>query len=64
MNASTTDYLGRRRAMMLVNIPFALGWFTLYKAGSVGEIFFANSLLGLSIGLMEAPIVTYIGEIW
>lgn len=36
----------------------------LYNASSATEIFIANSLLGLGVGLMESPIITYIGEIW
>lgn len=27
------------------------------------EIFIANVLLGLGVGLMEAPIIVYVGEI-
>lgn len=50
--------------MMIVNIPSSIAWFLLYRANSVAEIFLANSMLGLSVGLMEAPIMTYIGEIW
>lgn len=50
--------------MMIVNIPHIIGWLIMYNANSVWMIFMANILFGLGVGLMEAPIITYIGEIW
>uniref|UniRef100_A0AAG5D5T8 Major facilitator superfamily (MFS) profile domain-containing protein n=1 Tax=Anopheles atroparvus TaxID=41427 RepID=A0AAG5D5T8_ANOAO len=55
--------LGRKRSMILVNIPHIIGWFMLYNAGSLEEMYTAAILLGLGVGFMEAPIVTYVGEI-
>ena len=49
-----TDPLGRRRTMMFVNIPLIIGWFMMYNASSVTEIFVADILLGLGVGLMES----------
>lgn len=49
--------------MLIVNVPFIIGWFMLYNATSVVEVFIANSCLGFGVGLMESPILTYIGEI-
>lgn len=43
--------------MMVVNIPFAIAWFMMYQASHVSHLFIANSLLGLSVGLMEAPVM-------
>lgn len=57
LSAVVTDYLGRRRAMMLVNIPYAVAWLMLFMSNSIVEIFVANALLGFGIGLMEAPIM-------
>lgn len=57
------DPLGRKRAMFIVNIPFIIGWLMLYLSKSVVEIFIAYSLLGFGIGLVEAPIISYLGEI-
>lgn len=48
---------------MLVNIPLIVAWFMMYNASSATEIFVANALLGLGVGLMESPIITYVGEI-
>lgn len=50
--------------MLLVNIPLTIAWFMMHNASSVFEIFIANVLLGLGVGLMESPIITYVGEIW
>lgn len=58
-----SDPLGRKRAMLIVNVPMIIGWFLLYNSSSVVEIFIGNSFIGLGIGLMESPILTYIGEI-
>ncbi|XP_055326069.1 facilitated trehalose transporter Tret1-like [Sitodiplosis mosellana] len=49
--------------MILVNVPLIIAWFLMYTAGSVWQIFVANILLGLGVGLMESPVITYIGEI-
>lgn len=55
--------LGRKRSMILVNIPHIIAWLMLYFAGSLTELFIAAVLLGLGVGFMEAPIITYVGEI-
>lgn len=35
----------------------------MYRAASVTEIFIAYALLGFTVGFVEAPILTYVGEI-
>lgn len=50
--------------MLFVNVPLVIAWFMLYNASSTIEVFIAFSLLGLGVGLMESPVITYIGEIW
>lgn len=59
-----TEPLGRKKSMILVNIPHIIAWFLIYNATTPVELFVAASLLGLGIGLMEAPVLTYVGEIW
>lgn len=59
-----TEPLGRKKAMFFVNIPHLLAWPMLYFSNSLTEIFIAHALFGFGVGLMEAPIVTYVGEIW
>lgn len=63
LSAIVTDPLGRKRTMMLANIPLIIGWFMMYNATSVTEIFVANLMHGLANGLMESPTITYVGEI-
>lgn len=55
--------LGRKRAMYVVNVPHIIGWALLYYAPSVTVVFVASTLLGLGNGLMESPVVLYMGEI-
>lgn len=59
-----TEPMGRKKALICVNIPYAIAWLLLYYSASLTMIYVAFALLGLGIGLMEAPIFTYIGEIW
>lgn len=58
------DVFGRKRSMILANVPFTIAWITLCGAEDVYELFIANILLGLGSGLMESPVVAYVGEIW
>ncbi|XP_055686788.1 facilitated trehalose transporter Tret1-like [Lutzomyia longipalpis] len=58
-----TEPLGRKLSMILVNIPHIIAWIMLYYANSLPELYTAAVLLGLGVGFMEAPIITYVGEI-
>lgn len=59
-----TEPLGRRRAMMLVCFPHIIAWAMLSTSKSLIVTYIAFGLLGIGIGLMEAPILTYLSEIW
>lgn len=54
---------GRKRCMLIVNIPQLIGWLLLYSATSVPGLYLAVTVMGLSVGFMEAPVLSYIGEI-
>lgn len=56
LSAFVTDFLGRKMAMIVVNVPIMVGWFMMYYSSSVLEIFIANMLLGFGAGLMESPV--------
>lgn len=58
-----TEPIGRKRAMILLNFPHIVAWLMLYRATSVTEMYIAAILMGLGSGFMEAPVVTYVGEI-
>ncbi|KAJ8709129.1 hypothetical protein PYW07_008955 [Mythimna separata] len=57
------DHFGRKKALFLVNIPHVVAWLLMYYAWDVPSLFIGNALLGIGTGIMEAPSVTYIGEI-
>lgn len=57
------DHFGRKKALFLVNIPHVVAWLLMYYAWDVPSLFIGNALLGIGTGVMEAPSVTYIGEI-
>lgn len=52
---------GRKRAMLLVNIPHVVGWLILYIAQSPCELYIGTIILGL--GAILAPGAVYDGEI-
>ncbi|XP_072933464.1 facilitated trehalose transporter Tret1-like [Epargyreus clarus] len=57
------DYFGRKKALFIVNIPHLIAWLLMYYAWNVPSLFIANALLGIGTGIMEAPSVTYVGEV-
>lgn len=59
-----SEPLGRKKALFLVNIPHLIAWFLLYKSTTLSQIFIANAIFGIGVGLMKAPCSTYAGEIW
>lgn len=59
-----TEPIGRKRAMFIVNTPHLIAWTLLHYSSTLFEIYAAHALFGFGVGLMEAPIVTYVGEIW
>lgn len=46
-----TEPLGRKRALILVNIPFAIAWIMLYFAQNLIMIYGAFACLGIAIGV-------------
>lgn len=59
-----TEPIGRKHSMIFLNIPHLIAWLMLHFANTHAEMYIAALLLGLGVGLMEAPVVTYVGEIW
>lgn len=57
------ERLGRKKSMILVNFPHLIGWFIFYFANSAPLLYFSSVIMGLGVGFMEAPIITYVGEI-
>jgi MFS family permease len=62
------DGLGRRRTMMLVNVPGLLGWLLIATAPHnkpwiLYQVYVGRLLTGLAVGLISSPIVVYVGEV-
>ncbi|KAI5742348.1 hypothetical protein M8J77_006396 [Diaphorina citri] len=54
---------GRKKVMILVCIPFFVGWMLLYYAKSVLMILAGTTAMGIGIGFCEGPIISYLGEV-
>jgi len=62
------DELGRRRTMMLVNVPAILGWLLIATASHnqpwiLYLVYGGRLLTGLAAGLVGPPAVVYVGEV-
>ncbi|XP_072762137.1 facilitated trehalose transporter Tret1 [Anoplolepis gracilipes] len=58
-----SQYLGRKRTMILANIPFVIAWLIFYYASNPAMLFTALAMTGLTGGLLEAPVLTYVAEV-
>lgn len=58
-----SDPLGRKKSMILINIPVLLSWYFFYNSTTILRVFIANGLLSLASGFMKSLCVTYVGEI-
>lgn len=47
-----TEPLGRKRALIIVNIPYAIAWIMLYFAQDLTTIYIAFAWLGIGIGVI------------
>jgi predicted MFS family arabinose efflux permease len=56
MSGTLTQPLGRKRSMILVNVPFIVAWIMFHYASNVGMLYASLVLTGLSGGLLEAPV--------
>lgn len=62
ISAIIVEFFGRKWSMIIVNIPFLVGWLLYAFSSSIPMLFAANVILGFGIGFMEGPIMTYLGE--
>lgn len=58
-----SQYLGRKRTMMLTNIPFVIAWLIYHYSSNPGMLFTALAMTGLTGGFLEAPVLTYVAEV-
>lgn len=57
------DNIGRRRTLILTEIPLILGWSTICLATSVPMIYAGRLLTGLGSGIVGAPARVYTSEV-
>ncbi|KAL6261135.1 hypothetical protein P5V15_008662 [Pogonomyrmex californicus] len=58
-----SQYLGRKRTMMLANIPFVMAWLIFHYATNPAMLLTALAMTGLTGGLLEGPVITYVAEV-
>jgi MFS family permease len=56
-------WLGRKRFLMLITLPYLLSCVLVSTAPSVSVLFVTNVVVGLTVGFTEAPLNSYFGEI-
>ncbi|XP_043796666.1 facilitated trehalose transporter Tret1-like [Apis laboriosa] len=58
-----SQFIGRKRSMMLTTLPFVAAWVIYYYATTAAMLFVALAMTGLTGGLLEAPVMTYVAEV-
>ncbi|KAL1116409.1 hypothetical protein AAG570_004883 [Ranatra chinensis] len=63
LSGLVTQPLGRKPSMLALNVPFVCAWLIYRWCASVGTLYAALAITGLTGGLLEAPVLTYVAEI-
>ncbi|XP_054005535.1 facilitated trehalose transporter Tret1-like [Hylaeus anthracinus] len=63
VSGPVSQFLGRKRTMMLITVPFVIAWIIFHYATNAGMLFIALAITGLTGGLLEAPVMTYVAEV-
>ncbi|KYN29131.1 Facilitated trehalose transporter Tret1 [Trachymyrmex cornetzi] len=63
VSGPVSQYLGRKRTMMLANIPFVVAWLIYHYSSNPGMLLAALAITGLTGGLLEGPVITYVAEV-
>lgn len=58
-----TEQIGRKSSVYLAAIPSITAWLIFYFAQNTELMLLAAVLYGFSVGLLGAPLLTYIAEI-
>lgn len=58
-----SEKFGRRKAIMMINVPMAICWIVLGFSYSFSLILATNLVIGFCFGLKEAPAYLYVSEI-
>ncbi|XP_070506826.1 facilitated trehalose transporter Tret1-like [Chironomus tepperi] len=62
-SGSFATFIGRRRAMQLVNVPIFISWIIFFYSQHVYQLYIALAISGITGGMLEAPVLTYVAEI-
>ncbi|CAO1310729.1 unnamed protein product [Diamesa hyperborea] len=57
------DKIGRKKTLLLTEIPLIIGWIIISSASSVGMIYAGRLLVGLGSGMVGAPARVYTSEV-
>ncbi|RZF43260.1 hypothetical protein LSTR_LSTR001521 [Laodelphax striatellus] len=57
------DLMGRKRTLLITQIPMIIGWLIIAQATRVEEIYIGRLLVGLGCGMVGAPARVYTGEV-
>jgi MFS family permease len=63
LSGALTNALGRKKCMLMVNIPILAAWLMLRYTQNIPLLYFSLALTGFTGGLLEAPVLTYVAEI-
>ena len=59
----SVDYLGRRTSIMLLAVPYTIGWLLILSADGRGMLFCGRFITGFSVGSTLASVPLYIAEV-
>jgi Arabinose efflux permease len=57
------DLIGRKVVLIIVCVPYFVGWILLSYAQSVGTIMVGSMALSIGLGFCEGPMYSYLGEV-
>ena len=63
VSGPVSQVLGRKKSMLLANIPFIAVWILFYYSNTSAMLFVALALTGFTGGLIEGPVLTYVAEV-
>lgn len=57
------DVIGRKRTLIITQVPMIVGWLVIASATQVEMIYVGRLLVGLGSGMVGAPARVYTGEV-
>ncbi|XP_043282053.1 facilitated trehalose transporter Tret1-like [Venturia canescens] len=63
VSGPVSQLIGRKKSMLIANIPFIGAWLLLHYATTSTMLFIPLALTGFTGGLIEGPVLTYVAEV-